>query len=139
MGFQISLDIDRTPSDVFAFVADFRNMPRWYEAVEQVTSDGGSRFHMVRSLAGGRAYNEVEVTSYQVDEEVTFASVSGPTPFTYHYRVEPAAHGTRLTLDGEISGAGLPGPAGHLGALAGKFFQQGMKKNLQVLKRVLEA
>jgi len=138
MSFQISLDIARTPSDVFAFVADFRNMPRWYEAVEQVTADGGSRFHMVRSLPGGRAYNEVEVTSYELDKEVTFASTSGPTPFTYRYRVEPAADGTRLTLDGEISGEGLPGPAAHLGALAGRLFQQGMKKNLRVLKRVLE-
>jgi hypothetical protein len=94
---------------------------------------------MVRSLPGGPAYNDVEVTSYQPESEVTFASTNGPTPFEYRYRVEPTTTGTRLTLDGQISGEGLPGLAGHLGGLAGQLFKQGMKKNLQELKRILEA
>jgi uncharacterized protein YndB with AHSA1/START domain len=145
MSFQISLDIHRSPAEVFAFVADFQNMPRWYDAVERVTattsaSTGtGARFRMMRSLPGGPAHNDVEVASYELDKEVTFTSTSGPTPFRYHYRVEPIAYGTRLTLNGEISGEGLPGPAGHLGALAGQLFKQGMKRNLQVLKGVLES
>jgi uncharacterized protein YndB with AHSA1/START domain len=144
MSFQISLDIHRTPSELFAFIADFRNMPRWYEAVAQVTATTsgpagvGTRFRMVRALPGGAAHNDVEVTSYRPDEEVTFASTSGPTPFRYHYRLAPVTGGTRLTLDGEISGAGLSGPAAHLGGLASRLFEQGMKKNLRVLKRVLE-
>jgi hypothetical protein len=82
----------------------------------------------VRSLPGAPAHNDVEVTSYQLDKEVTFASTSGPTPFRYHYRVEPITDGTRLTLDGEISGEGLPGPAARLGSLASRLFQQGMKR-----------
>jgi uncharacterized protein YndB with AHSA1/START domain len=144
MSFQISLDIHRSPADVFAFVADFQNMPRWYDAVERVTattsaSTGtGARFRMVRSLPGGSAHNDVEVASYELDKEVAFTSTSGPTPFRYHYRVEPITHGTRLTLDGDISGEGLPGPAGRLGGLAGQLFKQGMRRNLQVLKRILE-
>jgi Polyketide cyclase / dehydrase and lipid transport len=144
MSFQISLDIHRSPAEVFAFVADFQNMPAWYDAVQHVavttpaSSGTGARFRMMRSLPGGPAYNDVEVASYQQDSEVTFASTSGPTPFRYHYQVEPIADGTRLTLNGDISGEGLPGPAAHLGALAGQLFKQGMKKNLQVLKRILE-
>jgi hypothetical protein len=47
--------------------------------------------------------------------------------------------GTRLTLYGEISGEGLPGPAARIGGLASQFFKSGMKKNMQVLKRILEA
>jgi hypothetical protein len=78
------------------------------------------------------------LASYQLNEEVTFASTSGPTPFRYHYRVEPITYGTRLTLNGDISGEGLPGPAAHLGGLAGRLFKQGMRKNLHVLKRILE-
>ena len=144
MSFRISLDIARTPADVFAFVADFQKMPEWYEAVRHVTvttpaSTGtGARFRMVRSLPGGPAYNDVEVGAYQRDSEVAFASTSGPTPFRYHYRVEPVAGGTRLTLDGDISGEGLPGLAAHLGGLAGQLFKQGMRTNLHVLKRILE-
>jgi uncharacterized membrane protein len=143
--FHISLDIERSPSDVFAFVADFDNMPRWYEAVEQVMAmtsgppGAGTRFRMVRSLPGGPAYNDVEITSYQVNKEITFASISGPTPFEYRYRFEPVSGYTRITLDGEISGAGLPGLAGHVGdGLAGQLFKQGMRRNLEVLKSILE-
>jgi uncharacterized protein YndB with AHSA1/START domain len=143
MSFQISLDIHRSPSDVFAFIADFRNMPRWYEAVKSVTAittgpvNTGAQFHMMRALPGGPARNTVEITSYTRDE-ITFASTSGPTPFQYTYRLEPTAAGTRLTLHGEISAKDLPGPAAHLGGLANQLFKQGMKKNLQVLKRILE-
>jgi uncharacterized protein YndB with AHSA1/START domain len=145
MAFRISLDIRRTPSDVFAFVADVRNMPDWYEAVEQVSVTTpapvgtGTRFHMVRSLPSGIAHNDVEVTAFQLDREVTFTSVEGPTPFRYRYRFEPKALGTRLTLDGEISAAGLRGLAGHLSdGLASQLFKQGMKKNLQILKALVE-
>ena len=144
MSFQISLDIRRSPSDVFAFIADFRNMPRWYEAVEQVTATTsasagtGTQFRMVRSLPGGPAHNDVEVTTYQPDSEVAFASINGPTPFHYRYQVQPTDTGTRLTLHGDISADGLPGPAARLGGLANQVFKQGMKKNLDALKRILE-
>jgi uncharacterized protein YndB with AHSA1/START domain len=145
MSFRISLDINRSPSEVFAFIADFRNMPRWYDAVEHVTattasSTGkGARFQMVRSLPGTRAHNDVEVTSFQQDEEVTFASVSGPTPFVYRYRVAPVPGGTRLTLDGQISAEGLSGPAALLGGLAERLFERGMRTNLGALKRIVES
>ncbi|MFI0445374.1 SRPBCC family protein [Actinomadura sp. 6N118] len=145
MSFQISLDIHRPPSQVFAFIADFRTMPQWYEAVDRVeamtaTSPGkGARFHMVRSLPGGPAHNDVEIIAYVPDEEIAFSSTSGPTPFRYHYRIEPITGGSRLTLDGEISGDGLPGPAARLGGLAARLFKQGMKKNLDTLKQILES
>jgi uncharacterized protein YndB with AHSA1/START domain len=86
MGFQITLHIGRSPSDVFAYIADFQNMPRWYEAVERVTATTatsvgtGARFHMVRTLQGAPAHNDVEVMSFEPDSEVTFASINGPTP-----------------------------------------------------------
>ncbi|GAA4608563.1 hypothetical protein GCM10023195_33670 [Actinoallomurus liliacearum] len=142
MSFQISLDINRPSDTVFAFIADFRTMPRWYEAVTQVTaltpafSGNGARFRTVRSLPGGPAHNEVEVTTHIPGEQVTFASTSGPTPFRYHYRVEPTAAGTRLTLEAQISGTGLPHP---LSGIAEHLFKQGMKKNLHTLRRILES
>jgi hypothetical protein len=144
MSFEISLEVNRPTPEVFAFVADFGTMPRWYEAVRQITASTppplgvGSRFHMVRALPGGPAHNDVEVTSFQQDSEVTFASVSGPTPFRYQYRFASTQGGTRLILTGDISAEGLPGIAGHLGAFAGGFFKRGMRKNLMALKRVLE-
>jgi uncharacterized protein YndB with AHSA1/START domain len=145
MSFQISLEINRSPADVFKFVTDFRNMPKWYEAVERVTvttsgpSGIGTRFHMIRSLPGGPAHNDVEVISYRVDEEVALASINGPTPFQYRYRFEPTTNGTTLTLNGEITGEGLPGPVARVGGLGSQLFKHGMKKNLQALKAILDS
>ncbi|WP_433472801.1 SRPBCC family protein [Spirillospora sp. CA-142024] len=144
MSFRISLDIHRPPSRVFEVVADFRAMPRWYEAVESVTAmtgppGKGARFRMLRSLPGGPARNDVEITAYTPGREVAFSSTSGPTPFRYHYRTEPNPGGTRLMLDGEISGEGLTSPAAHLGGLTERLFKQGMKKNLNTLRQILES
>ncbi|QKG23491.1 SRPBCC family protein [Actinomadura verrucosospora] len=143
MTFEISLRIHRPPAEVFAYVADFRNMPRWYQAVERVTATTttatgkGAQFSMVRSLPGGSARNDVEVTAYTPGEEVAFSSTSGPTPFRYHYLIEPIPGGTRLTLNGQISGAGLPGPFANFDKFAEHLFKQGMNKNLNTLKRIL--
>ena len=78
------------------------------------------------------------ITSYLNGEEVTFTSLSGPTPFVYRYLVQPLRDATRLTLQGTISASGLPGPAGLLGPLAEGLFKRGMQDNIGTLKRILE-
>jgi hypothetical protein len=80
----------------------------------------------------------VEITAYESGREVTFTSLSGPTPFVYHYLVEPEGPATRLTLEGTISGAGLTGPAALLGPLAEGLFKRGMRDNVGVLKEILD-
>jgi uncharacterized protein YndB with AHSA1/START domain len=143
VSFQLSLDIAATPSTVFDFVADFTTMPRWYSAVQGVQRlnsaiGRGARYEVHRQLPGGGARNEVEVTSYVSGREVTFTSMSGPTPFVYRYLVEGNSAAARLTLQGTISGAGLTGPAALLGPLAERLFRRGMEDNLEVLKGLLE-
>jgi hypothetical protein len=143
MTFRLSLPIAASPTTVFAFVADFTTMPRWYSAVQRVdrldgTSGLGTRYAVHRHLPGGPARNEVEVTAFEEGREVTFTSLSGPTPFVYRYLVEPEGDASRLTLEGSISGAGLSGPAALLGPLAEGVFKRGMRDNLGVLKEILE-
>ncbi len=143
MTFTLNLDIVAPPSRVFEFVADFTTMPRWYSAVQRVqrvegTGGLGTRYEVYRDLPGGTARNDVAITSYSSGEEVTFTSLSGPTPFVYQYRVQPVEDSTRLTLEGTISPSGLPGPAAHLGPLAEGLFKRGMRNNLGTLTRILE-
>jgi len=143
MTFTLNLDIIAPPSRVFEFVADFTTMPRWYSAVQRVqrvegTGGLGTRYEVYRDLPGGTARNDVAITSYSGGEEVTFTSLSGPTPFVYQYRVQPVEDSTRLTLQGTISPSGLPGPAAHLGPLAEGLFKRGMRNNLGTLTRILE-
>lgn len=142
MTFHLSIDIAATPAEVFEFVADFTTMPRWYSAVQRVerldgTTGLGARYSVHRQLPGGPTRNDVEVTTYEDGREVTFTSLSGPTPFVYRYLVEANNDATRLTLEGTISGAGLPGAA-LLGPLAERVFKHGMRDNLGELKQILE-
>jgi len=143
MTFELNLDIAAPPARVFEFVADFTTMPRWYSAVRRVlrvdgTGGLGTRYEVHRDLPGGATVNDVAITSYSDGEEVTFTSLSGPTPFVYRYRVQPLRDATRLTLEATISGSGLPGPAALLGPLAERLFKRGMRDNLGTLKEILE-
>lgn len=138
MTFELTVDIAAPPARVFAFVADFTTMPRWYSAVRRVervdgTGGVGTRYEVHRDLPGGPALNEVAITALTSGEEVTFTSLSGPTPFTYHYRVEPRGAAARLILEGKISVAGLLGP------LAEPLFKRGMRTNIGTLATILES
>ena len=88
-------------------------------------------------MPGGRADNIVEVTESTPNLTVTFESREGPTPFRYRYAIEPNGDGSRLTLDADISSAGLPGPLAHLDGVATRAFKQGMRHNLEGLKVLL--
>lgn len=143
--FQLTVDIHRPPAEVFAFIAEPRNMPQWYEAVDNVTkaTDGpngiGARYHVTRSLPGGPAHNDVEVTEHEPNRLLTLESRVGPTPFRYRYELRAAPPGTRLALDGRISSSGLPGPLAGVDGLATRLFKRGMRQNLDELKRIIEA
>lgn len=142
--FTLDTVIARPVEAVFAFLADGENTPRWYEAVvhaEKLTAGAvraGTVYRMVRRLPQGRVENRVEVSELEPNVRVTLRSLDGPTPFTYRYGLEPVDGGTRLTLEGAISGEGLRGAAALLAPLASGFFKRGMADNLRTLKHVLE-
>jgi hypothetical protein len=142
--FTIDIDVDASQRSVFSYVADGTRTPEWYDAVRSVNrttanaTGQGTRYRFTRVLPQGEVVNEVEVSEFQEPTLVTFASRSGPTPFVYRYRVEPTATGSKVTLEGSITGEGLQGPAAFLAPIAGKFFARGMAENLKTLKAILE-
>ena len=142
--FIIEIEVHAPQSRVFEYIADGRRTPEWYEAVKSSvqTTDGhvstGTRFEFARDLPQGRVVNDVEITEFEQPSVIAFTSRSGPTPFVYRYRVEATASGSRVILEGSITGEGLRGPAALLAPLAGKFFEKGMAKNLATLKARLE-
>jgi len=143
--FEIQINIARPIGEVFATLARIEDSPLWYSAVKSVDrlhpgSVGvGTHFRFRRTLGGDDAYNKIEVTAYDPDQELELSSISGPTPFVYRYRLDPAANNaTHLRLDGVISGEGLGGPMALLRPLAESFFRRGMIDNLESLKRLIE-
>ncbi len=93
---------------------------------------------VTRSLPGGLARNDVELTEYRPNRRITLESRDGPTPFRYRYDFEPSHGGTAVRLEGHIRSAGLPGPFAHLDGMATQLFKHGMRRNLDQLKGVLE-
>lgn len=142
--FTIGIDVDAPQQTVFNYLADATRTPEWYEAVRNAvkTSEGktgeGTLFTFTRVLPQGEVANEVEISEFREPDLVTFASRSGPTPFVYRYRVEATPAGSRVTLEGSITGEGLAGPAALLAPFADKLFARSMTKNLKMLKMRLE-
>ena len=130
--FTTSIHIDRPVEDVFTRVADPRGFPDWNSAVESVYATSvGQRYVMHRRLPGGRVTNDLEIFERQPPTTFAIRTISGPTPFVYRYRFEPADRGTLVTLDAEVE---LPGWA----ALAARGVKRGVDANLATLKSILE-
>jgi len=143
--FTIDIDVDAPQQTVFSYLSDGTRTPEWYEAVRSAdkTSEGstgkGTCFRFTRVLPQGEVVNEVEISEFREPDLVTYASRSGPTPFVYRYRIEPTASGSRVTLEGSITGEGITGPAALIAPFASKFFARGMTENLKTLKTRLES
>jgi len=142
MNFTTSVHIERPVVEVFDYVSDPMNFPRWNSAVQSVrqTSDGadgiGATYAMERELPGGRAENALEVVEVNRPTLFVIRTTSGPTPFHYRYVLEDEGAATLLQLAAEVELGGL---AGALGPLAKRAVQRGADSNFADLKRILEA
>ena len=140
--FETSVRISRPIEEVFAFVAEPLNFPRWNSAVRAVRHTGGeagavgSTYAMERDLPSGQAQNELEVFARGRPTEFGIRTTSGPTPFSYRYEFTAANGETVVRLDAAVE---LEGPAALLGPLAGRAVKRGVDSNFAELKRILEA
>ncbi len=96
--FQHSIDIDRSPAEVFGFLGDIERMPDWQNGVVAVsrTTAGpvrvGTEFELtlkkVRDLVA-----RGKVVAYQPDALVAFAADASPVSFYCGFELTPAEHG----------------------------------------------
>jgi carbon monoxide dehydrogenase subunit G len=134
-----TIDIARPPDEVFAFVTDLDNLPRWQPTVRQVDWDGqlqdGSEFEETREMLGRRARSRLEVTALEPAHEFSIRVVKGPVPLAVRHVFEPTGDGTRLTLEAE-------GEAGGLMRLAAPIAERAAARqagqDLERLKRLVE-
>jgi mannose-6-phosphate isomerase-like protein (cupin superfamily)/uncharacterized protein YndB with AHSA1/START domain len=137
-----SVVIDRAPEEVFAFVADLRNDPRWNSAIDEVrqTSEGppgvGTTFRTVAHFLGRRFETPEEVTEYEPDRKLSTEVTSGPLRFTGSRIVEGVAGGARLTLTVEGHSGGFFGIAEPIFA---RLAARRLKTELARLKDLLES
>jgi uncharacterized protein YndB with AHSA1/START domain len=132
--------IDRPIEEVFAYVTDQTNTPRWQAGLMEVkrTTTGaigiGTKHTLVRKFMGRRMEADNEYVAYEPHSLVTFRTTSGPALVaSYHFDAVPG--GTRLTSRVELQGAGL---FGLLEPVVGAALRREMKAALPALKALLE-
>ena len=128
---ELTIEIARTPDEVFAYLTDVSNLPAWQAGVKSATRSDG-RIEESRSLLGRELQTTLEVVEQEEPRLFTLRALDSPVPFTVRHELEPASGGTRLTVTAE---GDVPGfAAGLLERRAERQF----RKDFERLKRILE-
>jgi uncharacterized protein YndB with AHSA1/START domain len=139
--FENTVTIERPAEDVFAFLADFENVPTWNYAIEKTakTSPGqvgvGTRYRQTRSIPTRREEG-FEVTVFQPMSRLAVQGQLGPFRTRASYELKPMAGGTRLT--NEVNLEPTSGVLRLVAPLAAPRVKAAVAQNLGKLKQVLE-
>jgi carbon monoxide dehydrogenase subunit G len=136
--YEHELEIARAPDDVYAFLADPVNLPKWQHEVLEVRRESDTQFTEVRTFVGRRIESTLEVTAAEPGREFALRSSAGPVHFAVRHLLEPAAEGrTRLRVIGESEGAGSLFKLG--GRLLRRAVERRAREDFQRLKELLES
>jgi uncharacterized membrane protein len=135
-----SIVIDRPRSDVFSFVADHENDPKWRPGVldiKRASGEGQGAVYTqgVQGPMRKRIDADFEVIAYQPDTLLAFRTLAGPVRPEGSYRFEEADGGTRVTFS---LNANLRGAQKLMAPIVGKSMRNQVAA-LNDLKRVLES
>ncbi len=135
--------INRPVSDVFDFVSDQLNAPRWQKGLLNVTRltempvGVGTRYAFFRKVAGRRIEGQSEYYEYEPNHKVAFRFNSGAASGAGSYEVEPISPDqTRLNSSVELHPTGLARLIGPIMAIA---IKRDDDADLATLKRLLES
>lgn len=140
MRFVNAVEIERPVEEVFAYLADFENVPAWNYAIESTTklSEGpvrlGTTYRQVRRIPR-RSEESFEVTVFEPGSRLAIRGTLGPFASDLEYRIEPTERGTRVTNEVQLKPRGI---LGMVGQLASSRVKEAVAKNLGKLKQVLE-
>jgi carbon monoxide dehydrogenase subunit G len=140
MEFANTITVERSPHDVFEFVSDLENVPRWNYAIVETrkTSDGpvrvGTTYRQVRSLPS-RSEETLQVTELEPDRRFAVQGGLGPFEGTLTYEFEEVSGNTRLTNKADLRTCGIMKLAAPI--VSGRV-REAVAANLDTLKRLLE-
>ncbi len=138
----MTIEIARTPEDVFAYLTDVSNLPAWQSGVRGATIEGGgpprvgARIRESRHMLGRELTTTLEVTEYDAPRLFSLRALDSPVPFVVRHELEAHDEGTRLTVAGVGDAGLLPGFA--TGIMARRAEKQ-FRKDFERLKRLLES
>lgn len=110
-----SVEIAKSPQEVFAYLDDLRRHGEWQAQIVEVTSvsDGptrvGSRATEKRRVPGGPREFTYEIVEHDPPRKVSFRGIDGPVRPVGTVKVEPRDDGarSRLTLELDFEGHGF--------------------------------
>lgn len=136
------INIDRPIEEVFAFVGDLKNGPKWQSGlleVRRITEGSlgiGTKFTSVRKFLGRKIESSVEFVAYEPNKRIVFKSTPGSMPMEVTFDFESTADGTTLTSMIEMQ------PEGFM-SLAGPMMSAGLRRDRETdfsnLKNLLES
>ena len=137
----LSTLVDKPIKDVFAFIGNLNNMPKWNTTVmgvEQITPGEvgvGTKFKSVGEMMGRRIEGEMQVTAYEPDKKFGVQMNAGPMQVNMMVSFETVGTGTKISLNAQGNPAGFfklaePVMAGRVKAM--------MEENIASLKSQLE-
>lgn len=109
---QSSININRKPEEVFAYIANFENNPAWQAGMIEAhfTSEPplavGSTYTQVAKFMGRRVDSNFTVLEYEPNRLVKIATTSGSFPITVTRTVTPDGASTLVEarIEGDATG-----------------------------------
>jgi len=139
-----SIVINKPRAEVFAYAADSANFLDWssnvieYEATPPGPVQADTTTKGVTRVAGRNVEWTAKVTDLEDGVMYGYRSVESPMAFTFTYRFEDVADGTRVTFHQDV-----PTIGGFFGKLADpivtRMYARSVSTNLANLKEMLEA
>jgi hypothetical protein len=139
--FENTVTIQRPAEDVFAFLADFENVPRWNYAIEETTKTSpgpvgvGSTYRQTRSIPR-RGQEGFEVTVFDPTRRLAIEGEIGPFQARINYLLEPMGDATKVTNAVELEPSSVMSRL--LAPLAVSKVKAAVASNLDKLKLTLE-
>jgi len=140
--FEKSIMINRPQQEVFEFVMNLENDPKWQGSIVSVKqiSDGpigvGSTFRYESKFLGRKSETEIQLTSYDPPSGASVKAINGPVPFENTYKFESKGDGTQMTFSGQAEIGGFFKMAE---GLAVKQIEKQFDTDGAALKKLLEA
>ena len=137
-----SIQINRSPQEVYAFWRDFQNLPQFMSNLESVQNTGDGRSHWVAiGPAGKRIEWDAEIVGEQENSLIAWRSLEGAdveNAGSVRFEAAPGGRGTFIKVQIQYRP-----PAGVLGAtvakLLGRAPEQQVHEDLHHLKQLMEA
>jgi carbon monoxide dehydrogenase subunit G len=142
INFSKTVYIERPQQEVFDFLADPTNDPKWRDSsvsAELVTPGPvgvGSQVKSVDKLMGRKIEGTVEFTHWDPPHKFGQKAIGGPIPFESLITLDPKDTGTEVRFEGQAEIGGFFKLAE---GLAGRQLEKQIEADLAGLKRTLEA